>query len=236
MLIKVSIIIPVFNEENTIASLIDKVRDIDLPGVEKEIIVVDDGSSDQTQKILQHMQGIHYFSHSVNQGKGAALKTGIRQSTGDIILLQDADLEYDPEDYRNILKPLLEGKVEFVMGSRFIHKNLEIIIKNGIPLLSHYIGNKLIIWLTNFLYEQKNTDYEGCYKAFTRKIAKSIHIKTNGFAFDNELICKVLRLGYKILEIPIQYMPRAYSEGKKIKCKDGLVILWTIIKWRFMSI
>src|SRR3990167_3697749 len=143
-MLKVSIIIPVFNEENTVASIIHKIKALELPGIEKEIIVVNDGSSDQTQKIVQRIPNIRTFSHAVNQGKGAALKTGIRHSTGDIILFQDADLEYTPQDYGLLLKPLLEKKVEFVMGSRFIHKNLELLTKDGIPLFSHYVGNKLI--------------------------------------------------------------------------------------------
>jgi glycosyltransferase involved in cell wall biosynthesis len=233
---KVSIIIPAYNEEKTIAEIINQVKCVPLPELEKEIVVVDDGSSDRTREILRATPAIRYIFHERNRGKGGALKTGIENCSGDIILLQDADLEYDPKDYSEILRPILQGKVEFVMGSRFFYQDPKFFTADGAPFFSHFIGNKMITWLTNLLYGQNNTDYEGCYKAFTRSIIGAITIHTDGFDFDNELISKVLRLGYKITEIPIYYNSRLYSQGKKITWRDGLVILWTIIKWRFWKL
>lgn len=231
---KLSIIIPAYNEEATIQEVIRKVQNVNLDHMEKEIVVVDDGSRDRTREILKQIPGIRYIFHEKNLGKGGALKTGIQNSTGDLILLQDADLEYDPEDYRALVQPILERRSEFVMGSRFITQRPHFFTKNGDPFFTHYIGNWMIIWLTNFLYGQRNTDYEGCYKVFTRSLAQSIPVITNGFAFDNELICKTLRRRYRISEVPIHYSPRLYSQGKKITWRDGIVMLWTIFKWRFL--
>ncbi len=231
---RLSVVIPVLNEEKTIEKLIQKVQRVSLPGLEKEIVVVDDGSRDQTREILKQIQGIRYFFHEKNRGKGAALKTGIAHSTGDVLLLQDADLEYKPEDYPALVRPILKGDFQFVMGSRFLLEKPKFFTKSGAPFFSHYLGNHMIIWLTNFLYGQQNTDYEGCYKVFTRSLIQSIPIKADGFAFDNELICKSLRRGFKIAEVAIHYEPRLYSQGKKIKWQDGVLMLWTILKWRFL--
>lgn len=231
---KLSVIIPVYNEAVTLHEVVRRVEAVSLPGLEKEIVVVDDGSRDRTREILKGMTGIKAVFHEKNQGKGAALKTGIRNATGDLLLLQDADLEYDPGDYPALLKPILDGKAEFVMGSRFLHDRPRFFTKDGAPFFSHYVGNYLIIWATNLLYGQRNTDYEGCYKVFTRSLIESIPVRTNGFAFDNELICKTLRRGHKIAEVPIHYHPRLYSQGKKITWRDGAVMLWTILKWRFL--
>ncbi len=229
-----SVIIPVLNEEKTLPEIIRRVQNVDLLGIEKDIIVVDDGSRDRTREILPTLPNIRYFLHSENQGKGAAIKTGIREALGEAIVIQDADLEYDPNDYNALLAPLLEGKGEFVMGSRFLLEKPRFFTKEGAPFFSHYIGNRMIITLTNFLYGRRNTDYEGCYKAFTRELAQSLPVQADGFEFDNELICKCMRRGHKIVEVPIHYAPRLYSEGKKIKWKDGLRMLWTIVKWRFL--
>lgn len=232
---KLSVVIPVLNEEDTIRQIIDRVERASLPRMEKEIVVVDDGSSDRTPEILKTIPKIRLTTHPYRKGKGAALKTGIHHSTGDIILLQDADLEYNPEDYPVLLRPILEGKAEFVMGSRFRLQKPRFFTEHGDPFFSHYVGNRMIIWLTNFLYGQDHTDYEGCYKAFTKSLSRSIPIQADGFAFDNELICKTLRRGYQIVEVPIRYQPRLYTQGKKIKWRDGMVMLWTILKWRFLS-
>lgn len=233
---KVSVIIGAYNEANTIGEIIRRVQAVRLPTMEKEIVVVDDGSRDATPEILKKTPNIRAFFHAKNLGKGGALKTGIANATGDAIILQDADLEYNPEDYRVLLLPILNGQTELVLGSRFQVQGPRFFTKNGDPFISHYIGNKMIIGLTNFLYGQKVTDYEGCYKAFTRSLAEKVRVKANGFEFDNELVCKSIRLGYKIVEVPIQYHPRLYSEGKKIKWKDGLRMLWSIVKWRFLPL
>lgn len=231
---KLSVIIPAHNEEKTLSRIIEKVRAVRVPGLEKEIVVVDDGSKDGTREILRNLPGVKVFSHEKNRGKGAALKTGIRNATGEILLLQDADLEYNPEDYPAMVRPILDGRSEFVMGSRFLLEKPRFFTRDGAPFFSHYLGNHLIIGLTNLLYGQRHTDYEGCYKAFTKSLADSIPIETDGFAFDNELVAKVLRRGFRIVEAPIRYHPRLYSEGKKITWRDGAVMLWTLLKWRFL--
>ncbi|OGW85172.1 MAG: hypothetical protein A3C35_07165 [Omnitrophica bacterium RIFCSPHIGHO2_02_FULL_46_11] len=230
---KVSILIPAYNEENTIEKLLQRVKEAPALGLEKEIVVADDCSSDGTRKILKAIPGISYIFHDRNQGKGAALKTAMHHASGDIFLIQDADMEYDPFDYPVLLQPIIDGQTDFVMGSRFHHEMPRFFIKNSPPFFSHFIGNIVIVTLTNFLFGQKNTDYEACYKAFTRSVAQAFKIETNGFAFDNELICKTLRKGYRILEVPVRYRPRLYQDGKKIGWRDGLVMCWNIIKWRF---
>ena len=233
---KFSVVIAAYNEEATLAELLRRVQAVTVPGMIQEVVVVDDGSKDRTAEILRKTQGVTAVFHEKNRGKGGALKTGIAHATGDIIILQDADLEYSPEDYPSLVAPILEGRTELVLGSRFFYRGPRFLTKNGDPFLSHYIGNKLIIAITNLLYGQKISDYEGCYKAFTRTLAQKVNVTTNGFDFDNELVCKSLRHGYRITEVPIQYQPRLYSEGKKICWKDGLFMLWTILKWRFLPL
>ena len=230
---KLSVIIPAYNEAQTIEEILSRVKNVVLGDLEKEIIVVDDGSRDGTRDILRRIMGIHYVFHERNKGKGGAIKTGISTATGDILLIQDADLEYDPEDYRVMIQPILAGETEFVMGSRFLLQKIHFFTEHGAPFFSHYIGNKLITWTTNFLYGQQFTDYEGCYKAFTAALAREIPIRTDGFAFDNELICKTLRRRHRIKEVPIRYKSRLYTDGKKITWRDGLKILWIILKCRF---
>lgn len=231
---KVSVIIPAFNEEKNIAEIVRRVQKVIVPGIEKEIIVVDDASGDGTRNILKGLEGVCSVLHERNHGKGAAITTGISKASGDIILIQDADLEYDPEDYEKVIRPLAEGACDVVMGSRFLTEKPRFFTKNGDPFFSHFVGNLMIIWLTNFLFGRKFTDYEGCYKAFTRTVALTIPVEAKDFAFDNELICKSLRRGYTICEVPIRYHPRIYSEGKKIRWQHGVKILWTILKWRFL--
>ncbi len=230
---KLSVIIPALNELKTIEKIVERVRSVKLPqGIETEVVVVDDGSTDGTRDLLRKIPGITPVLHEQNRGKGAALKTGIRHSTGDLILLQDADLEYTPEDYPVMIEPILSGRAEIVMGSRFLKKKPQFFTLDGQPFFSHYVGNHLIIWLTNFLFGLSHTDYEGCYKAFTRELAESFKIEADDFAFDNELICKSLRRRFRLAEVPIRYSPRLYSEGKKIKWHHGVIILRTILKWR----
>lgn len=232
--VKLSVVIPAYNEERSVAETIERVKAVDLGGLDLEIVVVDDGSKDQTREILQTIPGIRVVLHERNSGKGAAVKSGFRAATGDIVLIQDADLEYDPHDYPVLLKPILDGRAEVAMGSRFVHERPQFFGKGAkSPFFTHYIGNILIIGLTNALYRHSSTDYEGGLKAFSKPIVDDLPIAANGFEYDNELICKLLRRGYRIAEVPIKYRPRTYEEGKKIKWRDGVVMLWTIVKWRF---
>lgn len=233
---KISIIIPAFNEEKTIAALIRRVEAVVLGGMKKEIIVVNDASTDRTSEVLKDFRNIQVLSHVRNAGKGAALSTGINAATGDMVIFQDADLEYTPEDYPVMIQPLIDGRCDAVMGSRFLRERPVFWGKRRSPYLNHYIGNLLIILITNFLYGKRFTDYEGCYKAFTRSILLDTPIQSTGFEFDNELICKLMRKGVRIGEVPIQYHPRTYAQGKKITWRHGMMMLWTIVKWRFLPL
>jgi len=230
---KLSIIIPAYNEKNTIEEIIRRIKVVNLSGVEKEIIVVDDGSKDGTSEILKKIPGIKYIFHEKNLGKGGAMKTGFKNASGDILIIQDADLEYDPNDYMAVIEPILSGRAEVVNGVRIQPKNDS--RKMTVAYWLHWLGNNAITWATNWLYWNNAEEYEGCYKAFTKKLIDSIEIKTNNFDFDNELLCKILKRGYKIVDAPIYYYPRNYEEGKKINWKHGLLILWTIIKTRFVD-
>ncbi|MFO0697732.1 MAG: glycosyltransferase family 2 protein [Nitrospira sp.] len=230
---KLSIIIPAYNEEETIADVVRRVRAVDLGEIQKEIIIVDDASQDRTREVLATLQYVTTASHPMNKGKGAALSTGITLATGDIIIFQDADLEYTPEDYPAVIEPLIAKRCEAVLGSRFLHERPVFFGKRKSPYLSHYIGNILIIWITNVLYRQQFTDYEGCYKAFLRSVLIDTPVRATGFEFDNELICKLLRKGIRVEEVPIRYRPRTYAQGKKITWQHGLTMLWTILRWRF---
>ena len=232
---RLSIIIPAYNEEGTIGAVIEKVRGADILGLEKEVVVVDDRSTDGTRAVLEAIPGIATGFHECNLGKGGAIKSGVRIASGDVFIIQDADLEYDPNDYARLLAPILGGEADFVLGSRFRSQRLRFFGHGKSPFFTHYVGNKLIIWLTNLLYGHDATDYEGCYKAFTRRLAEAIPIEANGFEFDNELVCKALRRGYRIAEVPISYQPRSYAEGKKINWRHGVRMLWTILKWRVRS-
>jgi glycosyltransferase involved in cell wall biosynthesis len=231
--VKLSVVIPVYNEERTISEVIRRVAAVDIGAVEREIVVVDDGSSDATPDILRRTPGVTARFHPRNLGKGAALSTGIRVATGDIVIFQDADLEYDPTDFKALIGPILAGETEFVMGSRFLLERPKFFGSGKSPLLSHYIGNKLVTWVTNALYGNHATDYEGCYKAVTRRLLLSLGPEAPGFDFDNELICKALRRHHRILEVPIRYTPRSYREGKKVTWRHGVSMLATVIKWRF---
>lgn len=233
---KISIIIPAYNEEKTILDVIARVKKADIGPFEREIIVVDDGSRDATAKILAAASGIRFLSHAKNGGKGKAVKTGFAAATGDVLIIQDADLEYDPQDYKDILQPFIEGKADAVMGSRFAFERPTFFVgKPKSPFFTHYIGNIMIIALTNFLYGHHATDYEGGTKAFSQEIIKSLPIEADGFEYDNEIICKLLRRGRRVVEVPIRYRPRTYHEGKKVRWTDGMRMLWSIVKWRFKN-
>jgi len=229
---KLSIVIPAYNEQDSIAEIVRRVQRAEIAGVEREIVVVDDGSKDRTAEIVASLEGVHFVRHERNAGKGAAVKTGIGASTGDLVLVQDADLEYDPADHAAVVQPLLDGRCDAVMGSRFLHERPKFIGKRRSPYFTHYIGNLMIVAFTNLLYGKSFTDYEGCYKAFRRADLSATPIEANGFEFDNELVCKLFRKGVRFEEVPIHYAPRTYLRGKKITWRHGVIILWTILKWR----
>lgn len=233
---KVSIIIPVYNEKRTIRRLLDKVLSVKLA---KEVIIVDDGSNDGSREILKeelkNPKNVKMFFRPKNRGKGAAVRTGLKEASGDVIIIQDADLEYNPEDYHKLLKPIKEGKAEVVYGSRFLGRSLRIFGKNPTPMPLHWVGNKFLTWLTNLLFRNGITDMETCYKVFTKKVAKSLKLKSNRFDFEPEITAKILKKGYKILEIPIYQRPRSYKAGKKITWRDGIIALYTLLKYRFVD-
>lgn len=232
-----SVIIPVYNEARSIEAVVRRVQHVKLVEVEKEIIVVDDGSTDGTTARLQQLDpSVHVIVHPRNRGKGAAIRSGFQAATGDLLLIQDADLEYDPHDYSALIAPILRGDTEVVMGSRFAIQKPRFFTRGGDPFFSHYIGNQLIIWLTNLLYGFHATDYEACYKVITRRVMEEIPVHADGFEFDNELVCKLLRRRRTIVEVPVHYQPRVYADGKKIRWHHGMRMFWTILKWRLMPV
>lgn len=226
---KLSIIIPVYNEEATIQEVVNRVKAIHLPSVKKEIIIVDDGSNDNTPKILAKIHGCKKIVHKQNLGKGAAIKSALPYVAGDIVLIQDADLEYNPENYSYLIKPIIKKESKIVYGSRNLNK------KNKYSYFSYYNGGKFLTWLINFLYDSKLTDEATGYKVFDTKVIKSISLECAGFEFCPEITVKLLQKDYQISEVPINYTPRMKSEGKKIKWFDGIRAIYTIIKFKFKN-
>lgn len=234
---KLSIIIPIFNEDKTIAQILEKVDKVKLPAFfEKEIIVINDGSYDNTNKILSKQTiKFKYFKHKKNLGKGAAIRTGLSKMSGDLIIIQDADLEYNPDYYSSLIEPILKNKALVVYGTRLTNYPLNLWGKNKTVLPSHLIANKLLTFLTNILFNAQLTDMETGYKVFRKKTLDNIKINSNNFDFEAEITAKILKKGYRIIEVPIITNPRTYKEGKKIGWRDGLSAIWTLIKYRFVD-
>jgi len=227
---KLSIVIPAFNEERTIEQIIDKVVQAPLPeGLIKEIVIVNDGSVDQTAKVLTPYSGRQGFIivHQSNQGKTGALLTGFKNATGDILLIQDADLEYDPQQYEKLLRPILNGEAQVVYGSRFLGQ-----IKGMEPV--NRLANLISNWVFRLLYGTKITDINTCYKVFTRKVLEGVTITSKNFAFETEFTVKALRRGFAIKEVGIDYEARSRKDGKKIKWSTALEMFWPIIQYRFV--
>ncbi len=229
-----SIIIPAYNEEKTIAELLQRVLDADLgESIDRELIVVNDCSTDSTGRIVQSFIAAHpqapitYLVHDRNQGKGMAVRTGIQAVTGDYVVMQDADLELDPNDFARMLPHLLSGQYRVVYGSRFLAE------ENSHTYFSYQLGGKFLSVMTNLLYDQRITDEPTCYKMFDAGLLKSIPLDCKGFEFCPEVTAKVSRLGYKIKEVPIRYYPRSIEEGKKLRLRDGLKAIGTLLKYRF---
>lgn len=239
---KVSVIIPIFNEEKTIKTLLERVFSVKLPkNIKKEIVVVNDGSTDKTKKILSKFRplatGIEFriLEHEKNQGKGVAIRTGLRHLTGDYVIIQDADLEYDPKDYLRLLEPALFKKTEVVYGTRLLNYPLKLWGKSKTVMPAHLIANKFLTILTNILYGSKLTDMETGYKLFDAKLFNKIELHSARFDFEPEITAKILKMGTSIVEVPINVKPRTYNEGKKIGWKDGFVAIWTLIKYRIVD-
>jgi glycosyltransferase involved in cell wall biosynthesis len=222
-----SVIIPVYNEEQTLEEIVRRVQQAPFP-LEKELLIVNDASTDRTRDILAQLEGgnVRVFHHSVNQGKGAAIRTAQGHVQGDLVIIQDADLEYYPEEYELLAAPILDGRADITYGTRFLGTH-------RVFLFWHYLGNLLLTFLTNLLYNTMLSDMETCFKMSKAEIFKSLSLKANRFGFEPEFTAKVFRRGYKVYEVPISYNGRGYEEGKKITWRDGVAALYFLLKFRF---
>jgi glycosyltransferase involved in cell wall biosynthesis len=226
---KLSVVIPVYNEERTLEELVRRVQEAPY---EKELILVNDCSKDSTPEIMARLEeqysNVRCFHHEANQGKGGALRTGFTKVEGDVVVIQDADLEYDPGDYPVLLRPILEGKADVVYGSRFLGGPYV-----RVHLFYHYLGNRFLTLVSNLFTNLNLTDMETCYKVFRREIAQRLDIKSRTFAVEPEITAKVAKMRARIYEVPISYAGRDYAEGKKIGPKDAMIAIWAIVRWAF---
>ena len=223
-----SIIIPVYNEQETLIPLLDKVKSVELFGMKKEIIIVNDGSVDRTPEILKKIELTNgkILHHEQNRGKGAAIRTAIPHTHGEFVIIQDADLEYDPKDYEKVLEPLIKGEADVAYGSRFLGLHRAF-------LFWHLVGNKFLTLITNILYNTTLTDMETCYKAFRGETLRNLPLRSNRFDFEPEVTAKVLKRHYKLFEVPISFRGRGFEEGKKITWRDGFMALYCLVRYRF---
>ncbi len=225
-----SVLMPVYNELATVLEAIERVRAVDM---EKELVIVDDGSTDGTRELLREkvdgrLDGVRVIYHEKNSGKGAALRTALSHARGRYVIVQDADLEYDPEDYHALLAPLLKGRARVVYGSRFTGEHRDM-------FFWHWVGNRFLTFLTNLFYNTTLSDMETCYKVFERGLIQEMGIRSDRFNFEPEITARLLKRGVRIYEVPISYCGREFSEGKKITWKDGVVALGCLIKYRFVG-
>ena len=221
-----SVVMPVYNERDTIEGMIARV--LAVPGLRIELIVVDDGSKDGTSDILRSLQSQYTFKllQKPNGGKGSALRVGFKEVTGDLVVIQDADTEYSPEEFPELIELICEGRADVVYGSRFLGRH-------RVFLFTHYLGNLFLTFLTNVLYNTMLTDMETCYKAMRVEVLRSFSLESNGFGIEPEMTAKIFKRGYRVYEVPITYDGRGYEEGKKITWRDGVVALWVLVKYRF---
>ena len=229
---KLSVVVPVYNEEKTLAEIVGRVL---AQPFDKEIVLVDDGSKDRSREIMGELSEAHPqvkpIFHEVNKGKGGALSTGFKNITGDVVLVQDADLEYDPNDYAVLLQPIIDGKADVVYGSRF--RKVPV---GRVHAFWHTHGNRLLTLLSNMATDLHLSDMETCYKVFKADVARRLDIQSRTFAVEPEVTAKIAKMGVVIYEVPISYHGRAYHEGKKIGLKDAFIALWAIIRWRFAAV
>lgn len=238
-----SVLIPVYNEEKTISQLLKKVIDVQLPKkIIKEIVIVDDGSTDRTVKVVENVlkkqkeiSKVRFVvkNHLKNRGKGAAIRSAINHASGDVLVIQDADLEYDPNDYIRLMEPILKEEAKVVFGTRLKNYPLKLWGENKTVLPSHWVANKVLTGLTNILYGTQITDMETCYKMFKKEVINGIKLTSNRFDIEPEITSKILLSGHKIHEVEIKTTPRTHKEGKKIKWTDGIAAVWTLFKFRF---
>jgi glycosyltransferase involved in cell wall biosynthesis len=232
--VTLSIVIPVFNERQTIRQIVEAVLSVDVASIAKELVIVDDCSSDGTRDELTSIAAacptIHVLHHERNRGKGAALRTGFAAASGDIVLVQDADLEYDPRDYPKLIRPILEGRADVVFGSRFVGGE-----SHRVLYFWHSLGNKFLTLLSNMFTDLNLTDMETCYKVFRREVLQGLTVEEHRFGFEPEITAKVAKLGCRVYEVGISYAGRTYNEGKKIGWRDGLRAIWCIVKYNLWA-